>query len=151
MRTEAGPMPLCRAGSSMVPSCRSAGPNRLTNWPARAATLSQTTGETRRAYAAGSPPLRRSTSRCAKFRSSEAPTRFRRTSSQKSSSGSERRGTGGFRRSEERRVGKECVSTCRSRWSPYHKKTQKNKNKRTRNKEKDIEIEKHIKKLITNK
>src|SRR3546814_20225389 len=26
--------------------------------------------------------------------------------------------TGG--RSEERRVGKECVSTCRSRWSPYH-------------------------------
>src|SRR3546814_2542588 len=28
---------------------------------------------------------------------------------------------GGARaRSEERRVGKECVSTCRSRWSPYH-------------------------------
>ena len=26
----------------------------------------------------------------------------------------------GFTRSEERRVGKECVSTCRSRWSPYH-------------------------------
>src|SRR3546814_6435007 len=24
------------------------------------------------------------------------------------------------RRSEERSVGKECVSTCRSRWSPYH-------------------------------
>src|SRR3546814_15255399 len=24
------------------------------------------------------------------------------------------------RRSEERRVGKACVSTCRSRWSPYH-------------------------------
>src|SRR3546814_17263987 len=23
-------------------------------------------------------------------------------------------------RSAERRVGKECVSTCRSRWSPYH-------------------------------
>src|SRR3546814_15629909 len=23
-------------------------------------------------------------------------------------------------RSEESRVGKECVSTCRSRWSPYH-------------------------------
>src|SRR3546814_5573259 len=23
-------------------------------------------------------------------------------------------------RSEERRIGKECVSTCRSRWSPYH-------------------------------
>src|SRR3546814_4291509 len=29
-------------------------------------------------------------------------------------------------RSEERRVGKECVSTCRSRWSPYHYK-KKNK------------------------
>src|SRR3546814_2257334 len=26
----------------------------------------------------------------------------------------------GPRRSEERRVGKECVSTCRSRWSPYN-------------------------------
>src|SRR3546814_3854105 len=26
----------------------------------------------------------------------------------------------GIERSEERRVGKECVSTCRSRWSPYH-------------------------------
>src|SRR3546814_8488142 len=26
----------------------------------------------------------------------------------------------GFERSEERRVGKECVSTCRSRWSPYN-------------------------------
>src|SRR3546814_8220887 len=25
-----------------------------------------------------------------------------------------------LRRSEERRVGKECVSTCRSRWSPSH-------------------------------
>src|SRR3546814_17304696 len=25
-----------------------------------------------------------------------------------------------FTRSEERRVGKECVSTCRSRWSPYN-------------------------------
>src|SRR3546814_18899610 len=24
------------------------------------------------------------------------------------------------KRSEERRVGKECVSKCRSRWSPYH-------------------------------
>src|SRR3546814_11598567 len=23
-------------------------------------------------------------------------------------------------RSEERRLGRECVSTCRSRWSPYH-------------------------------
>src|SRR3546814_11567955 len=33
-------------------------------------------------------------------------------------------------RSEERRVGKECVSTCRSRWSPYHQKKKNN----TRNK-----------------
>src|SRR3546814_20808370 len=30
-----------------------------------------------------------------------------------------------FKRSEERRVGKECVSTCRSRWSPYHEKQNK--------------------------
>src|SRR3546814_15127775 len=30
-------------------------------------------------------------------------------------------------RSEERRVGKECVSTCRSRWSPYHEKKKKKK------------------------
>src|SRR3546814_7221544 len=27
-----------------------------------------------------------------------------------------------LQRSEERREGKECVSTCRSRWSPYHSK-----------------------------
>src|SRR3546814_11605182 len=31
-------------------------------------------------------------------------------------------GFSGFHRSEERRVGKECVIPCRSRWSPYHKK-----------------------------
>src|SRR3546814_19061855 len=31
----------------------------------------------------------------------------------------------GVVRSEERRVGKECVSTCRSRWSPYHSKKNK--------------------------
>src|SRR3546814_11278469 len=39
---------------------------------------------------------------------------------------------GGQVRSEERRVGQECVSTCRSRWSPYHEKkntTQKPKQK----------------------
>src|SRR3546814_18260264 len=29
-------------------------------------------------------------------------------------------GAAGKNRSEERRVGKECVSTCRSRWSPYN-------------------------------
>src|SRR3546814_13214962 len=33
-----------------------------------------------------------------------------------------------FVRSEERRVGQGCVSTCRSRWSPYH-----SKNKYTEN------------------
>src|SRR3546814_14725987 len=31
----------------------------------------------------------------------------------------------GLARSEERRVGKECVSTGKSRWSPYHKKKKK--------------------------
>src|SRR3546814_13143182 len=37
-----------------------------------------------------------------------------------------------FFRSEERRVGKECVSTCRSRWSRYHsKKKSKRSNKNT--------------------
>src|SRR3546814_13848454 len=30
-----------------------------------------------------------------------------------------------LKRSEERRVGNECVSTCRSRWSPYHSKKKK--------------------------
>src|SRR3546814_15764178 len=34
-------------------------------------------------------------------------------------------------RSEERRVGEECVSTCRSRWSTYH---EKNTNRRQYNK-----------------
>src|SRR3546814_18861434 len=33
-------------------------------------------------------------------------------------------------RSEERRVGKECVSTGRSRWSPYNKKKKENKKKK---------------------
>src|SRR3546814_12873723 len=31
----------------------------------------------------------------------------------------------GARRSEERRVGKECVRPCRSRWAPYHYKKTK--------------------------
>src|SRR3546814_11065189 len=31
------------------------------------------------------------------------------------------------KRSEERSVGKECVSTCRSRWSPHHEKKIKSK------------------------
>src|SRR3546814_14696530 len=33
-------------------------------------------------------------------------------------------------RSEERRVGKECVSTCRSRWSPYLSKKKKKKDQK---------------------
>src|SRR3546814_20272968 len=32
-------------------------------------------------------------------------------------------------RSEERRVGKECVSPCRSRWSPYHSKKKPSNNR----------------------
>src|SRR3546814_17724846 len=40
---------------------------------------------------------------------------------------------GAWTRSEERRVGKECVSTCRSRWSPYHYKKKKKEETNTRN------------------
>src|SRR3546814_16206710 len=40
-----------------------------------------------------------------------------------------------MKRSEERRVGKECVSTCRSRWSPDHK---KKKNKKVNDYSKNI-------------
>src|SRR3546814_13639771 len=39
-------------------------------------------------------------------------------------------------RSEERRVGKECVSTCRSRWSPYHYKKTNTKIHNIKNKQK---------------
>src|SRR3546814_13888628 len=39
--------------------------------------------------------------------------------------GVQARGAGS--RSEERRVGKECVSTCRSRWSPCHYKKKNNR------------------------
>src|SRR3546814_14110892 len=35
-------------------------------------------------------------------------------------------------RSEERRVGKECVSTCRTRWSPYHYKKKINRYRENR-------------------
>src|SRR3546814_15479184 len=38
-------------------------------------------------------------------------------------------------RSEERRVGKECVSTCRSRWSPYHYKKKQTQNELQRRKD----------------
>src|SRR3546814_19198413 len=43
-----------------------------------------------------------------------------------------------FLRSEERRVGKECVSTCRSRWSPYHSKKNKSKIQEYMNKRNNI-------------
>src|SRR3546814_16835426 len=36
-------------------------------------------------------------------------------------------------RSEERRVGKECVSTCSSRWSTYHEKKTRRKNEKRQN------------------
>src|SRR3546814_17675581 len=36
----------------------------------------------------------------------------------------------GWVRSDERRVGKECVSTCRYRWSPYHHKKKYTDNNR---------------------
>src|SRR3546814_14535351 len=42
-------------------------------------------------------------------------------------------------RSEERRVGKECVSTCRSRWSEYHYK-KKNYNNMTIRKHQDENV-----------
>src|SRR3546814_18400384 len=43
----------------------------------------------------------------------------------------------GFRvRSEERRVGRECVSTCRSRWWPYHEKKTTKQNTSSDNKTK---------------
>src|SRR3546814_19895061 len=43
-------------------------------------------------------------------------------------------------RSEERRVGKECVSTCRSRWSAYHKKKKHNTNNTTNRRTNEIRI-----------
>src|SRR3546814_10265101 len=36
-----------------------------------------------------------------------------------------------LQRSEERRVGKECVSTCRSRWSAYHSQKTNNRHQNT--------------------
>src|SRR3546814_12598341 len=55
-----------------------------------------------------------------------------RSNQQHSGRSAERR-----RRSEERRVGKECVSTCRPRWSPAHyKKKEDIKNRDIVNKEK---------------
>src|SRR3546814_15081520 len=47
----------------------------------------------------------------------------------------------GDMRSEERRVGKECVSTCRSRWSPYHENKQNsNKHQNQKNQKKSNKL-----------
>src|SRR3546814_16196724 len=58
-------------------------------------------------------PLRRISRQCAQLQCRASASRTCRSNGQ---------------RSEERRVGKECVSTCKSRWSPDHK---KKKNKKT--------------------
>src|SRR3546814_17860245 len=47
-------------------------------------------------------------------------------------------------RSEERRVGKECVSTCRSRWSPYHSTKKHYKNTYRQNQPKTHSTQKTI-------
>src|SRR3546814_19326627 len=49
-------------------------------------------------------------------------------------------------RSEERRVGKECVSKCRSRWSPYHY-----KNKYKQNNERETSDMQYTNRVITKK
>src|SRR3546814_12980144 len=51
---------------------------------------------------------------------SESPTFTERQTIADTELGSVIAGRCAATRSEERRVGKECVSTCRSRWSPYH-------------------------------
>src|SRR3546814_10054812 len=60
--------------------------------------------------------------RCADFRAQRVRGKSDRAADQQT--GGEKRNQGNthqlWTRSEERRVGKECVSTCRSRWSPYH-------------------------------
>src|SRR3546814_19366172 len=75
------------------PQLRGAGRTRLAVWRAAVAELP--------AVAAGSEQMRTS-----------------RTATARDGLLRELRDASG--RSEERRVGKECVSTCRSRWSPYH-------------------------------
>src|SRR3546814_12465952 len=68
------------------------------------------------------------------------PTGFARRSRSAASPPASRQRETGRHRSEERRVGKECVSTCRSRWSPYHYKKKKNKKHST----KTLSLYKHI-------
>src|SRR3546814_19253126 len=50
-------------------------------------------------------------------------------------------------RSEERRVGKECVSTCRSRWSPYHYKQNNSQSNITNASRYQILRSEHIKEI----
>src|SRR3546814_16005707 len=54
-------------------------------------------------------------------------------------------------RSEERRVGKECVSTCSSRWSPHHSKKNNNINLVMRKERMQIKVTRHKKQLRKNK
>src|SRR3546814_19674719 len=66
-------------------------------------------------------------SHCARFRLLETET----LGSTSTHEDPDRRPAGCQRRSEERRVGKECVSTCRSRWYPYHYKHKTNEKELT--------------------
>src|SRR3546814_19629899 len=50
----------------------------------------------------------------------------------------------GVSRSEERRVGKECVSPCRSRWSPYHSKHNHTQHLRNRTHQSDEHTHRHV-------
>src|SRR3546814_2639857 len=68
-------------------------------------------------------PLQLATNRSAYLENAKSTASRRRFLS--ASTGSSLRATSrasrsASKRSEERRVGKECFSTCRSRWSPYH-------------------------------
>src|SRR3546814_11092088 len=85
-----------------------------------------------------SPSLRQSSNTQAHMVAPSAPrdARSKTPPGPEGSNGIDRRGRRGklaglppFRaiRSEERRVGKECVSTCRSRWSPYQSKKNKHR------------------------
>src|SRR3546814_16455014 len=73
------------------------------------------------AHSAGSP-VRDSTGRPDRGRIYAARPELAASDSREEDSGwhSPFPGNHAAERSEERRVGKECVSTCRSRWSPYH-------------------------------
>src|SRR3546814_17460183 len=91
------------------------------------------TSRMRRMIILGDRPTRRSVSRsCLATPKKKGPV-MRKTSTP---SGSER--------SEERRVGKECVSTCRSRWWPNHYKKKHDINNKQGSKEKHKPMTKQI-------